>query len=147
MRSFKEGRRLAAAVLAGMALCAGSTFEAEGAGKPALVKLSKQDIDSYSKLSPFELKNTLIELAQTSADALRPKGSVLNAGRGNPNFVNTTAREAYALLTLFSAQTAKERSGVQDLGFRPEKAGIAEKLTAFLKGSEPNGSSFSLNAR
>ena len=48
------------------------------------------DYSKYSKLSPFELKDSLIALAQSKRDRL-----MLNAGRGNPNFLATLPRRAF----------------------------------------------------
>jgi aspartate 4-decarboxylase len=55
------------------------------------------DYSKYAKLSPFELKDNLIELAQSRTDRL-----MLNAGRGNPNFLATIPRRAFFQLGLFS---------------------------------------------
>ena len=55
------------------------------------------DYAKLSKLSPFELKDTLIKLA--SSDASR---TMLNAGRGNPNFLATRPREAFFRLGEFA---------------------------------------------
>ena len=44
-------------------------------------------------LSPFELKDLLIKLANKD-------GKMLNTGRGNPNFFNSFVREAFAHLQL-----------------------------------------------
>ena len=54
------------------------------------------DYSKYSKLSPFELKDSLIALAQSKRDRL-----MLNAGRGNPNFLATLPRRAFFQLGLF----------------------------------------------
>ena len=51
---------------------------------------SKLDFEKYANLSPFELKNHLIELAQSRNDRM-----MLNAGRGNPNFLATLPRNAF----------------------------------------------------
>ncbi len=59
----------------------------------------KTQEDKISGLSPFEIKNELINLAN-----LRVKNStitLLNAGRGNPNWVATEAREAFFTLGQF----------------------------------------------
>jgi aspartate 4-decarboxylase len=57
----------------------------------------KHDFIKYKKLSPFELKNTLIYLAKTN----HPNDDYtefLNAGRGNPNFFNNFVRKCYSKL-------------------------------------------------
>ena len=51
---------------------------------------------SLSALSPFELKNELIKLAE--AKARHSTATYLNAGRGNPNWVATAPREAFFML-------------------------------------------------
>lgn len=81
--------------------------------------------------SPFEIKNLLIQKAQ---DACAKSGcSILNAGRGNPNFLNTAVRKSFALLTLFAADMAQEGSVVMDVGYRRTKAGMSKSLQEFLK--------------
>ena len=81
-------------------------------------------------MSPFEFKNVLINLAETSAK--KKKKQMLNAGRGNPNFLNTTAREAFSYLNLFATETASRRTKTPDLGLKTEKKDIAKKLKAYL---------------
>ncbi len=54
-------------------------------------------LSRFKKLSPFELKNTLIYLAKTN----HPHDDYtefLNAGRGNPNFFNNFVRKCYSKL-------------------------------------------------
>ena len=51
------------------------------------------------KISPFELKNRLIELADESIR--RSTRTMLNAGRGNPNWIATLPREAFFALGKF----------------------------------------------
>ena len=48
-----------------------------------------------SKLSPFELKGRIIAMADEKVK--RDANTMLNAGRGNPNWVATRAREAFSL--------------------------------------------------
>jgi aspartate 4-decarboxylase len=45
---------------------------------------------SYEALSPFELKNKLISMAETNRERI-----MLNAGRGNPNWVAIAPREGF----------------------------------------------------
>ena len=44
-------------------------------------------------ISPFELKNRLIDMADESLK--KTARTMLNAGRGNPNWIATTPREAF----------------------------------------------------
>ena len=60
------------------------------------------DYSKYSNLSPFELKDTLISLASSKADRV-----MLNAGRGNPNFLATLPRGAFFLLGQFALTEAR----------------------------------------
>lgn len=53
---------------------------------------------SFASLSPFELKDELIKVASGKSNRI-----MLNAGRGNPNFLATTPRRAFFRLGLFAA--------------------------------------------
>jgi aspartate 4-decarboxylase len=57
---------------------------------------------------------------------------MLNAGRGNPNWVCTTPREAFGTLLRFGIEETRRGVSVPDLGRMPEKAGIATRFAAFL---------------
>lgn len=61
-----------------------------------------EDYAQYAKLSPFELKDELIKLASGSENRL-----MLNAGRGNPNFLSTLPRRAFFRLGLFATTEAE----------------------------------------
>jgi aspartate 4-decarboxylase len=83
------------------------------------------------KLSPFELKDKLIQLA---ADSERESDSqLLNAGRGNPNWLCTTPREAFGTLLRFGIEESRIGISVPDLGRMPQKAGIAARFGTFLE--------------
>ncbi|PSL47933.1 aspartate 4-decarboxylase [Chitinophaga niastensis] len=86
---------------------------------------------ALQKLSPFELKNTLISLAQHKAE--KSTEIMLNAGRGNPNWVATVPREAFFLLGQFGIAECR-RNMAENNGFAgvPEKSGIAERFKSFL---------------
>ncbi|RJG08026.1 bifunctional aspartate transaminase/aspartate 4-decarboxylase [Noviherbaspirillum cavernae] len=60
------------------------------------------DYSKYANLSPFELKDELIKLASGHPDM-----AMLNAGRGNPNFLATLARRAFFQLGLFAVSEAE----------------------------------------
>ena len=55
---------------------------------------------AYEKLSPFEVKNVLIDMASKHARAT--SSAMLNAGRGNPNWIATEPREAFFTLGRFA---------------------------------------------
>lgn len=84
------------------------------------------------KLSPFELKNKLIELAEE--DARRSTATFLNAGRGNPNWIATEPREAFFLLGRWAMEECR-RVHDDPIGIAgsPSKKGSAARLEAFLK--------------
>jgi len=82
----------------------------------------------YQFLSPFEFKNTLINLATKSVGPSR----VLNAGRGNPNFFSTMPRYAFALLTQICVQIGDEMCPNSDLGFIPPMKKIGSKFNKLL---------------
>src|SRR5579859_1722705 len=84
------------------------------------------------ELSPFELKDELIKLAGENGE--RHAVTMLNAGRGNPNWIATEPREAFFLLGKFGLAESRlawdEWDGV---GGMPTKPGIAKRFTEFLK--------------
>ena len=53
--------------------------------------LSRDYEERLNRMSPFEIKNELIELAKS--DARKSSATFLNAGRGNPNWISADARE------------------------------------------------------
>ncbi len=48
-------------------------------------------LKKFEALSPFEIKDELINLAK--ANSRTTQSAFLNAGRGNPNWIATTPRE------------------------------------------------------
>lgn len=95
------------------------------------IKTTVAEQRALQKLSPFELKNTLITLAQDTAQ--KSIEIMLNAGRGNPNWTASTPREAYFLLGQFGVAECR-RNIPEDHGFAgvPEKSGIADRFKSFL---------------
>lgn len=91
--------------------------------------MKKSTEKKYDALSPFELKNELIRLAQTQSEKL-----MLNAGRGNPNWLAVTPREAFFLFGQFALDEAK-RVYVEKSEFAqsPEKKDIKKHFQAFLR--------------
>src|SRR4051812_42829020 len=82
-------------------------------------------------LSPFELKARLIAVATESSGRLGIE--MLDAGRGNPNWIATTPREAFFLLGHFAMGEATRVWTEPDLAGMPEQAGIASRLREFLR--------------
>ncbi len=95
----------------------------------------------FEKLSPFELKDKLIHLA---GEASRQSDqTMLNAGRGNPNWIATTPRDAFFTLGTFAVQESKRVWDEPDLGGMPQKKGIAKRLSEFVA-KHPNAPGISL---
>jgi aspartate 4-decarboxylase len=88
--------------------------------------------EAYEKLSPFEIKDGLIKLARERSR--KSDIAFLNAGRGNPNWVATTPREAFFLLGQFALQESKRVMDIPDIGGMPQAAGIAARFDQFLEG-------------
>src|SRR6185436_7017754 len=88
-----------------------------------------------TKLSPFELKDKLIEMADEST---KTRAAVmLNAGRGNPNWIATTPREAFGLMLNFGLAEARRTRNEPDVGLAgmPKSPGIAARFQEFLTAS------------
>ncbi len=107
-----------------------SAMSTEGGATPDL--LTRDDERALAELSPFELKARLVELASGCAEASR----VLDAGRGNPNWVATTPRAAFFLLGQFALTESRRVWEEPDLGGMPARGGVAARLRAFLTGHE-----------
>ncbi len=89
--------------------------------------LSQKDRDAYAELSPFEFKDFLIKKASEK------QLPVLNAGRGNPNFINTRARLAFSMLQDFAVSVSAGSGINKDLAYPPQdKEGISDKFKKHL---------------
>lgn len=95
------------------------------------IKTSRKREHLLESLSPFQLKDNLINLAE---DESRKAATVmLNAGRGNPNWVATTPREAFFTLGLFGIEECRRvMDNAEGLAGIPEKKGIAKRFEKFL---------------
>ena len=92
------------------------------------IRLKEREL---AQMSPFEIKNTLIDLAKK--DARKSTRQFLNAGRGNPDWIATTPREAFFLLGQWALsecrRTFKADPGIAGL---PASEGSMERLKHFL---------------
>ena len=88
------------------------------------------------KLSPFELKDQLIEIADEAAKARAV--AMLNAGRGNPNWIAVPPREAFLLMGTFALGEATRTWNEPDAGIggMPASPGIAARFRSFLAGAK-----------
>ncbi|WP_171102597.1 bifunctional aspartate transaminase/aspartate 4-decarboxylase [Ruegeria sp. HKCCD7255] len=90
--------------------------------------MSDIDTAKLAALSPFELKDKLIEIASSDAELM-----MLNAGRGNPNFLATLPRHAFLKMGEFALQEAERSYSYLNSGFGglPETDGIVGRFEAF----------------
>ena len=85
----------------------------------------------FEALSPFEIKDELINLARKTSRTTQ--SAFLNAGRGNPNWVATTPREGFFLLGQFAITESKRvMEHPAGIGGMPEAKGIAARFEAWL---------------
>jgi aspartate 4-decarboxylase len=92
---------------------------------------SREHIRALEQLSPFELKNELIALARERTR--RSDLPMLNAGRGNPNFIATTPREAFFRLGFFALEESRrDIEWDPELVGVPQMAGIADRFRRWL---------------
>src|SRR6478736_700848 len=83
-----------------------------------------------TQLSPFELKDNLIHLAKETAQ--QSTATMLNAGRGNPNWIATEARDAFFLLGKFALGECRRIRDDKILAGMPTKQGIGQRFELFL---------------
>ncbi len=89
----------------------------------------------FEALSPFEIKDELINLAK--ATSRTTQSAFLNAGRGNPNWVATTPREAFFLLGQFAVtESQRVMEHPAGIGGMPQQKGIAARLETWLAHNE-----------
>ncbi len=88
------------------------------------------------QLSPFQLKDELIRNARDQAHSKAATHKFLNAGRGNPNWIATTPREAFFLLGTFGIAESKRVWNEPGFGGMPGDDGIADRFRAFLAASK-----------
>ena len=83
------------------------------------------------KMSPFEIKNQLIEMAKE--DAKKSTHTFLNAGRGNPNWIATFPRKAFFLLGEWALQeclrVANDQVGIASI---PSRQNISDRFKQFI---------------
>lgn len=91
--------------------------------------LRRKMVRTYEQLSPFELKNKLISLAHDRGN--KSIWSMLNAGRGNPNWIAATPREAFFTLGHFAMEETRSVWEDNDLAGMPKKEGISARLKAY----------------
>lgn len=107
--------------------------------------VSVGDEQKAQALSPFELKNQLIDIATSAGHPF------LNAGRGNPNFFNAPARLALCKLTEFAIAVSDPYPENGAIRFTPPKPepgsnNLYDKFKAHFRDDPSEGAEFLLKA-
>jgi len=88
-------------------------------------------LKKFEALSPFEIKDELINLAK--ATSRTTQSAFLNAGRGNPNWIATTPREGFFLLGQFAlTESTRVMQHPAGIGGMPQASGIADRFEGWL---------------
>ena len=98
--------------------------------------VTRAEMHRLASLSPFELKGEFIALAEKYQQGQpvqrgHSTKAMLNAGRGNPNWVATGPREAYFALGTFALTESRRVWTADNLGGMPEQHGSAARFDAF----------------
>lgn len=94
-----------------------------------MADLSRKDREEkYEELSPFELKDKLISMAESQSEKM-----MLNAGRGNPNWVATGPRQGFFLLGNFAIEEGQRVMDRYGLAGAPEEDGMGDRFREFCK--------------
>ncbi len=90
--------------------------------------MDKKDLVKYDQLSPFEVKDKLIELAQSHNERM-----MLDAGRGNPNWVTTTPRYGFFQLGLFAlSESERSFTNMEHFGGYTQGDGLKARFDQFI---------------
>lgn len=85
--------------------------------------------DIYTKISPFEFKNELINI--TKKEFNENNRPLLDAGRGNPNWTAATPRQAFFTFGQFAVLETQRVWQENDLAGMPNKYGIYNRFKEF----------------
>lgn len=95
------------------------------------VNIKRQELENiYGKISPFEFKNKLIALA--TKPNKKSTRTLLDAGRGNPNWIASIPREAFFTFGHFAIKESRESWNKGSLSGMPKKANIANRLYEYI---------------
>lgn len=89
-----------------------------------------KELEALGQLSPFELKDVLIQLAQSDSQRI-----MLNAGRGNPNFLALEPRHGFFQLGLFALEESERSFSylAERIGGIPTKQGFEARFESFVR--------------
>ena len=85
----------------------------------------------YERISPFEFKDKLIDLAKYSAD--KNNKNILDAGRGNPNWTAASPREAFFTFGQFAVNETRLTWDLGDLAGMSRKSGITKRFYKYIE--------------
>ncbi len=105
--------------------------------------ISKLHIKNIEEMSPFEFKGLLINLASRKSERM-----MLNAGRGNPNYLALIPRYAFLQFGQFALSEAERHFGYMGelIGGHSDREGIESRFEIFIRNHwSEKGASF-LNA-
>jgi len=94
-----------------------------------------KELQKYDQLSPFEVKDKLIALAQKrNKKRFKSKRMMLDAGRGNPNWVATTPRHGFFQLGLFAlAEAERSFTDMEHFGGYTRTEGLKARFDQFIQ--------------
>ena len=96
------------------------------------INFNRQELENiYGQISPFEFKNKLIELATISNR--KSTRTLLDAGRGNPNWVAATPREAFFTFGHFAITESRFSWDNGDLTGIPKRSGVYNRFCKFIE--------------
>jgi len=101
---------------------------------------SRNEEQRFEKLENFELNNRLLKLAKKN-EKLK---IFLNAGRGNPNWINIKARLAFNCLIEFGIQESQRTINNKDLAGFTKSVGLARRFEKFLANNPDQAKRFLL---
>ncbi|MGD9108827.1 MAG: bifunctional aspartate transaminase/aspartate 4-decarboxylase [Gammaproteobacteria bacterium] len=94
-----------------------------------MIKITEEK--RFEALSPFELKNKLIQLASSHQERM-----MLNAGRGNPNWVANIPRDAFFLFGHFAVEESERNAIRPTFGSFAKTEGLEKRFEDFLNQHE-----------
>ena len=98
----------------------------------AMATTDREAMKEARKAQPLSAQGRADPAGQDPSHAKAGTDKMLNAGRGNPNWVATTPREAFFLLGQFALDECRRVWDEPDLGGMPKEEGCAARLRAFL---------------
>ncbi len=96
--------------------------------------MTRAEEREYEGLSPFEVKDKLIKMAETHHERM-----MLNAGRGNPNWVALEPRKGFTHLMRFALEESEREQLTAGFGGPCRREGIADRFEAYLAANQDQG--------